>query len=113
MSTASSPGGCETFKFSTDPELVAKVTDIVSPTGPARERDRALRPGGVTRTPALDRAAPTLPMQIGISEPQTHDYVRHGTTTLFVASDIATGKVTALCKLRHRHQEFLALLKQV
>jgi hypothetical protein len=62
---------------------------------------------------ALDRTAPTLPMQIGIPERQTHDYVRNGTTTLFAALNIATGQVTGVCKPRHRHQEFLAFLKHV
>ncbi|ORI19275.1 transposase [Rhodococcus sp. 1168] len=52
-------------------------------------------------------------MQIGIPERQTHDYVRHGTTTLFAALDIATGQVTGICKPRHRHQEFLVFLKHV
>ena len=54
-----------------------------------------------------------LPMQPGLPERRTHDYVRHGTTTLFAALEIATGQVTAACKPRHRHQEFLAFLKQV
>jgi transposase len=62
---------------------------------------------------ALDRTAPTLPMQPGRAASWTHDYRRHGTTTLFAALEIATGKVTAACKPRHRHQEFLAFLKQV
>ena len=52
-------------------------------------------------------------MQPGHAEQRTHDYVRHGTTTLFAALEIATGKVTGLCKNRHRHQEFLAFLKHV
>ena len=54
-----------------------------------------------------------LPMQPGHAEQRTHDYVRYGTTTLFAALEIATGKVTGLCKNRHRHQEFLAFLKHV
>ena len=54
-----------------------------------------------------------LPMQPGLPERRTHDYVRHGTTTLFAALEIATGKVTATCQPRHRHQEFLRFLKQV
>ena len=54
-----------------------------------------------------------LPMQPGLPERRTHDYVRHGTSTLFAALEIATGKVTAATKPRHRHQEFLAFLKQV
>jgi transposase len=55
----------------------------------------------------------TLPMQPGHAEQRTHDYVRYGTTTLFAALEIATGKVTGLCKNRHRHQEFLAFLKHL
>ncbi len=54
-----------------------------------------------------------LPMQPGLPERRTHDYKRHGTTTLFGALEITTGKVTGACKPRHRHQEFLAFLKQV
>jgi len=56
---------------------------------------------------------PILPMQPGLVERRSHDYVRHGTTTLFAALEIATGKVTAAVRPRHRHQEFLAFLKQV
>ena len=59
------------------------------------------------------RTAPMLPMQPFVPEKRTHDYVRHGTTTLFAALDIATGQVTGLCQPRHRHQEFLRFLKQV
>jgi transposase len=62
---------------------------------------------------ALDRTAPMLPMQPGLPERRTHDYVRHGTTTLFAALEIATGKITGRCQPRHRHQEFLRFLKQV
>ena len=62
---------------------------------------------------ALDRTAPMLPMQPGLPARRTHDYVRHGTSTLFAALEIATGTVTAACKPRHRHQEFLTFLKQV
>jgi hypothetical protein len=107
------PWRVETFKFSTDPELVAKVTDIVGLYLDPPENAIVLCVDEESQIQALDRAAPTLPMQIGIPERQTHDYVRHGTTTLFVALDIATGKVTGPCKPRHRHQEFLTLLKQV
>jgi transposase len=62
---------------------------------------------------ALDRTQKMLPMQPGFPQRRTHDYVRHGTSTLFAALEVATGKVTAACKPRHRHQEFLAFLKQV
>ena len=62
---------------------------------------------------ALNRTQKTLPMQPGHAEQRTHDYVRHGPTTLFAALEIATGKITGICKGRHRHQEFLAFLKHV
>ena len=62
---------------------------------------------------ALDRTAPVLPLRLGMPEKQTHDYVRHGTTTLFAALEVATGKVTDACYPRHRHEEFLKFLKQV
>ena len=62
---------------------------------------------------ALDRTQPMLPMQPGRPALRTHDYVRHSTTTLFAALEVATGEVTGACQPRHRHQEFLALLKQV
>jgi transposase len=62
---------------------------------------------------ALDRTAPVLPILPGVPEKQTHDYVRNGTTTLFAALEVATGKITQTCQPRHRHQEFLRFLKQV
>ena len=62
---------------------------------------------------ALDRTAPMLPKQPGLPERRTHDYKRHGTTTLFAALEIATRKVTARTQPRHRHHEFLRFLKQV
>jgi hypothetical protein len=62
---------------------------------------------------ALDRTAPLLPMRAGSPEQRTADYVRHGTTTLFAALEIATGKVTGQVQARHRHQEFLRFLRQV
>ena len=62
---------------------------------------------------ALDRTAPILPMRPGLPEKATHDYVRHGTTTLFAALEVATGKVTDACYPRHRNDEFLRFLKQV
>jgi hypothetical protein len=62
---------------------------------------------------ALDRTAPTLPIRLGLPEKATHDYIRHGTTTLFAALETATGRVEQLRQPRHRHQEFLRFLKQV
>jgi len=62
---------------------------------------------------ALDRTQPLLPMGLGYVEGVTHDYIRHGTTTLFAALDVATGSVIAECKPRHRHQEFLSFLRRI
>ena len=107
------PHRLETFKFSTDPELLAKVTDICGlylepPAGAV-----VLCVDEKSQIQALDRTAPTLPLRSGLAERRTHDYVRHGITSLFAALDIATGKVTGRCFDRHRHAEFLAFLKLV
>jgi transposase/transposase-like protein len=107
------PWRAETFKFSTDPQLVAKVTDVVGLYLAPPENAIVLCVDEKSQIQALDRTAPILPMQPGLAERRTHDYVRHGTTTLFAALEIATGKVTAACQPRHRHQEFLRFLKQV
>jgi transposase len=107
------PWRVETFKFSTDPELVAKVTDVVGLYLAPPENAIVLCVDEKSQIQALDRTAPMLPMQPGLPARRTHDYKRHGTSTLFAALEIATGKVTGACKPRHRHQEFLAFLKQV
>ena len=107
------PWRAETFKFSTDPELVAKVTDVVGLYLAPPENAIVLCIDEKSQIQALDRTAPILPMQPGLAERRSHDYVRHGTTTLFAALEIATGTVTAACQPRHRHQEFLRFLKQV
>jgi len=107
------PWRAHTFKFSTDPELVAKVTDVVGLYLAPPENAIVLCVDEKSQIQALDRTQKMLPMQPGFPERRTHDYVRHGTSTLFAALEVATGKVTAACKPRHRHQEFLAFLKQV
>jgi len=107
------PWRAETFKFSTDPELVAKVTDVVGLYLAPPEDAIVLCIDEKSQIQALDRTAPMLPMQPGLPERRTHDYKRHGTTTLFAALEIATGKVTARTQPRHRHQEFLRFLKDV
>ncbi len=107
------PWKAETFKFSTDPELVAKVTDIIGLYLHPPENAIVLCVDEKSQIQALNRTQKVLPMQPGHAEQRTHDYVRHGTTTLFAALEIATGKVTGLCKQRHRHQEFLAFLKHL
>ena len=107
------PWRAETFKFSTDPELVAKVTDIVGLYLDPPENAVVLCVDEKSQIQALDRTQPMLPMQPGRPERRTHDYVRHGTTTLFAALEIATGQVTGLCQDRHRQVEFLRFLKHV
>jgi transposase len=111
------PWKAETFKFSTDPDLVAKVVDVVGLYLAPPENAVVLCVDEKSQIQALDRTQKTLPLQTGHAEQRTHDYVRpsaqHGTTTLFAALEIATGKITGLCKDRHRHQEFLAFLKHV
>jgi transposase len=107
------PWRSESFRFSTDPELVAKVTDVVGLYLAPPDNAVVLCVDEKSQIQALDRAAPILPLQPGLAERRSHDYVRHGTTTLFAALEIATDRVTAACKPRHRHQEFLAFLKQV
>ena len=107
------PWRAETFKFSTDPELEAKVTDVIGLYLAPPENAVVLCVDEKSQIQALNRTQKVLPLQPGHAEQRTHDYVRHGTTTLFAALEIATGKVTGLCKQRHRHQEFLAFLKHV
>jgi len=103
----------ETFKFSTDPALEAKVRDVVGLYLNPPEKAIVLSIDEKSQIQALDRTAPILPMRPGLPEKATHDYVRHGTTTLFAALEVATGKVTDACYPRHRHEEFLRFLKQV
>jgi transposase len=107
------PWRVETFKFSTDPELVAKVTDVVGLYLAPPENAVVLCVDEKSQIQALDRTAPMLPLQPGLPERRTHDYRRHGTTTLFAALEIATGRVTGHCLPRHRHQEFLRFLRQI
>jgi transposase len=107
------PWKAETFKFSTDPELEAKVADIIGLYLAPPENAIVLCCDEKSQIQALNRSQKTLPMQPGHAEQRTHDYVRHGTTTLFAALEIVTGRVTGVCKNRHRHQEFLAFLKHV
>ncbi len=107
------PWRSQTFKFSTDPELDAKVRDVVGLYLNPPQKAVVLCVDEKSRVQALDRTASILPLRPRIPEKQTHDYVRHGTATLFAALEVATGKVTDACYPRHRHQEFLAFLKQV
>ena len=107
------PWRIETFKFSTDPQLDAKVRDVVGLYLHPPERAVVLCVDEKSQIQALDRTAPILPLRPGLPESRTADYVRHGTTTLFAALEVATGKVVDACYDRHRHQEFLRFLRQV
>jgi transposase len=103
------PWRTETFKFSTDPQLEAKIRDVVGLDLHPPERAIVGCVDEKSQIQALSRTAPNLPLRPGSPERRTHDYTRHGTTTLFAALEVATGKVTDQCYPRHRHAEFLAL----
>jgi putative transposase len=107
------PHRTRSFKISTDPFFIEKVRDIVGLYLNPPEHALVLCVDEKSQIQALNRTQPVLPMGLGYLEGITHDYVRHGTTTLFAALDIATGTVFTECKPRHRHQEFLAFLRRL
>ena len=107
------PHRTEGFKFSTDPQLDAKVRDVVGLYLQPPDNAVVICVDEKSPCQALERAQPILPMRSGIPERQAHDYARHGVTTLFAALEVATGQVTDACYPRHRHQEFLRFLKKV
>jgi transposase len=102
-----------TFKLSTDPFFVEKVRDIVGLYMNPPQRAIVLCVDEKCQVQALDRTQPILPLRPGLPEQRTHDYERHGTTSLFAALDVATGKVIGECHRRHRHREFLKFLEVV
>ncbi len=103
----------ETFKFSTDPELEAKVRDVVGLYLNPPTNAIVLCVDEKSQIQALNRTQPILPVRPGLPEKATHDYQRNGTTTLFAALEIATGKVTDRCYDRHGKAGFLDFLKTV
>jgi transposase/transposase-like protein len=105
------PHRSETFKFSSDPELVAKVTDVVGLYLNPPERAIVLSVDEKTQVQALDRTQPMLPLRPGQVERHTHDYKRNGTLSLFAALEIATGQVTNQARGRHTGDDFLAFLR--
>lgn len=107
------PHRTETFKLSTDPLFVEKVRDVVGLYMAPPERAIVLCVDEKSQVQALDRTQPMFPMRPGMPERQTHDYVRHGVTSLFAALDVATGKIIGACHRRHRHQEFLRFLRRI
>ena len=107
------PWQVETFKFSTDPQLDARVRDVVGLYLDPPAHAIVLCVDEKSQIQALERTQPVRPVRPGRRERRTHDYLRHGTTTLFAALEVATGRVTDACQPRHRHSEFLAFLKLV
>lgn len=107
------PHRSETFKLSSDPLFVEKVRDIVGLYLAPPERALVLCVDEKSQVQALDRTQPLLPMRPGQPERRSHDYTRHGTTTLFAALDIATGEIIARCFPRHRAKEFLKFLRTI
>ncbi len=101
------------FKLSNDPMFCEKVRDIVGLYLDPPDRAMVLCVDEKSQIQALDRTQPGLPMKKGRAGTMTHDYKRHGTTTLFAALDVATGKVIGECMPRHRHQEFLRFLQAI
>ena len=107
------PHRVEKFKLSTDPRFDEKVRDIVGLYLDPPERALVLCVDEKSQIQALDRTAPLLPLRPGCPERQTHDYRRYGTTTLFAAFNILTGKVIGTCHSRHRGREFVKFLQQL
>ena len=101
------------FKLSTDPFFVEKVRDIVGLYLNPPENAVVLCVDEKSQIQALERTQPMLPMGLGYVEGVTHDYRRHGTTTLFAALDTAKGKVLTQCRRHHRHQEYLGFLREI
>ncbi len=107
------PHRTETFKLSTDPLFIEKVRDIVGLYLNPPDRALVLCVDEKSQIQALDRTQPILPMMPGVPERRTHDYSRHGTTTLFAALNVASGKVIGELHRRHRSREFLAFLRTI
>ena len=103
----------DTFKLSTDPLFVDKVYDVVGLYLDRPDAAVVLCVDEKSQIQALDRTAPSLPLLSGTPARRTHDYVRNGTTSLFAALDVASGKVISATHRRHRHQEFLKFLRTI
>ena len=107
------PHRVKTFKLSNDPKFAAKVQDIVGLYVDPPEHALVLSVDEKSQIQALDRTQPGLPMKRGRCGTTTHDYKRHGTTTLFAALNVLEGKVIGQCMSRHRHQELIRFLNKV
>src|ERR1700682_3983944 len=107
------PHRVESFKFSNDPQFALKVRDIVGLYMNPPDKAIVLSVDEKSQIQALDRTQPILPLRPGLPERQTHDYERHGTTTLFAALNVLEGTIIGECQPRHRHQEFVAFLGRI
>lgn len=107
------PHRLKTFKLSRDPEFVSKLRDVVGLYLNPPDKAVVLCADEKSQIQALDRTAPVLPLRPGLPERQTHDYIRHGTTTLFAALNVLDGTVIGTCEQRHRHDEFLKFLSRI
>lgn len=107
------PHRTETFKLSTDPLFIDKVRDIVGLYLSPPTHAMVLCVDEKSQIQALDRTQPLLPLSFGVAERRSHDYVRYGTTTLFAALDLVTGKVIGELHRRHRSSEFLKFLRTI
>jgi len=107
------PHRVENFKFSKDPQFVEKVRDIVGLYLNPPDRAIVLCVDEKSQVQALNRTQPILPLAPGVPARQSHDYQRHGVTSLFAALDVASGITISSCYRRHRHQEFLRFLNDI
>jgi transposase len=107
------PHRSKSFKLSTDPFFVEKVRDVVGLYLHPPDKALVLCVDEKSQVQALERTQPVLPMGLGYVEGVTHDYYRHGTTTLFAALNVLDGSVISQCKPRHRHQEFIGFLNHL
>jgi putative transposase len=107
------PHRAESFKLSTDAFFIEKLRDVVGLYLNPPENALVLSVDEKSQMQALERTQPMLPLGLGYAEGITHDYKRHGTTTLFAALDVSNGRVLTDCKPRHRHQEFLSFLRTI
>lgn len=107
------PHRVTTFKLSRDPEFVRKLRDVVGLYLNPPAKALVLSVDEKSQIQALDRTQPLLPLRPGLPARQTHDYTRHGTTTLFAALNVLEGQVIGACHPHHTHVEFLAFLGQI
>jgi transposase len=107
------PHRTESFKLSTDPLFIEKTRDVIGLYMSPPENAIVFCVDEKSQVQALDRTQPIFPMRPGVPERQTHDYQRHGVTSLFAALNVKTGEVIGACHRRHRHQEFLRFLHRI